>query len=135
MQDPPFIHDLLSAAREHLQTQVIPELEDPGLRFRTRVAANVLAIAERELALDSVLSKVEYGRLIALLGEEWKEIPLERLTQDLRDRVAAGDFDQGPEHQALIAHLIQTAVEKLQIANPRYLERVQMEGEEKSRTA
>ncbi|MFQ5922961.1 MAG: DUF6285 domain-containing protein, partial [Anaerolineales bacterium] len=123
----------LSAAREHLQTQVVPELEDPGLRFRTRVAANVLAIAERELALDPVQSEVEYRRLVALLGEEQKEESgesLERLTQELKDRVAAGAFDQDPKRQALIAHLIQTAIEKLKIANPRFLARTQAEDEE-----
>ncbi len=127
MQDPPLIHELLSAAHEHLQTQVIPELEEPGLRFRTRVAANVLTIAERELSLAPVQSEVEYRRLAELLGEEQVELPLEQLTQELKDRVAAGAFDRDPERWALIAHLIQTAVEKLQIANPRYLERVQAE--------
>ncbi len=101
----------------------------PGLRSRTRVAANVLAIAERELALAPVQSEVEYRRLVALLGEEQVELPLERLTQELKDRVAAGAFDQDPERKALIAHLTQTATEKLKIANPRYLERVQAEDE------
>jgi hypothetical protein len=129
MQDPPLIQELLSAAHEHLQTQVIPELEDPGLRFRTRVAANVLAIAERELALAPVQSEVEFRRLIALLGEEQVELPLEQLTQELKDRVAAGAFDQEPERKVLTAHLMQTAAERLKIANPRYLERVQAEDE------
>ncbi|GMR09427.1 MAG: hypothetical protein BMS9Abin28_0245 [Anaerolineae bacterium] len=129
MQDKPLIQELLSAAREHLLTQVIPELGDPGLRFRTRVAANVLAIAERELALAPVQSEVEYQRLVALLGEEQVELPLDRLTQELKDRVAAGEFDQDPERKALIAHLMQTALEKLKIANPRYLARVQAEDE------
>lgn len=129
MQDPPLIQELLSAAREHLQTEVIPELEDPGLRFRTRVAANVLAIAERQLALDPVQSELEFERLIVLLGEERNELPLERLAQELKERVAAGEFDKAPERQTLIGHLIQTAVEKLKIANPRYLERVQAEYE------
>ncbi|MFV1858420.1 MAG: DUF6285 domain-containing protein [Anaerolineales bacterium] len=129
MQDKPLIQELLSAAREHLLTQVIHELEDPGLRFGTRVAANVLAIAERELALAPVQSEVEYRRLVALLGEQQVELPLEQLTQELMDRVAAGAFDQEPERSALIAHLMHTAVEKLKIANPRYLERVQAEEE------
>ncbi len=129
MQDKPLIQELLSAAREHLLTQVIHELQDPGLRFRTRVAANVLAIAERELALAPVQSEVEYRRLVALLGEQQKELPLEQLTQELKDQVAAGAFDQDPERSALIAHLMQTAAEKLKIANPRYLKRVQAEDE------
>jgi hypothetical protein len=127
MQDPPTVEELISAAREHIQTQVIPELEDPGVRFRTLVAANVLAIAERELVLGSTQSEVEYQRLAALLGEEQNLESLERLTQALSDRVAAGEFDQGSARKELMAHLLETAVEKLRIANPRYLERVAAE--------
>lgn len=124
MQDPPSIQELLSAAREHLQIQVIPEIEDPGVRFRTRVAANVLAIAERELALDQEHSEEEYRRLAALLREDQADVSLEHLTQELSDRVAAGEFDEYPARQELITHLMRTAIEKLRITNPRFLARV-----------
>ncbi len=127
MQDPPSIQGLLSAAREHLQNQVIPVLEDPGVRFRTRVAANVLAIAERELALVPAHSDAELKRLQILLRTDPQDTSPELLTLELKDQVAAGAFDEGPRREELVAHLIQTAREKLEITNPRFLDRIDNE--------
>jgi LPS O-antigen subunit length determinant protein (WzzB/FepE family) len=119
--------DDLAAAREQLKSQVLPAIEDPGLRFRTLVAANVLAIAERELALAPELLEAEYARLKTLLGAEGDAQSLEALSDQLLERVSAGQYDEGPERQALFEHLTQSAIEKLQIANPKFLARIEAE--------
>ena len=51
MQDRPGALELLEAVQAHLAQAVVPMLGEPGLRFRTLVAANVLGIVRRELAL------------------------------------------------------------------------------------
>ena len=131
MQDHPTVTELIAAARQHLETEVIPSLQDPGVRFRTRVAANVLAIVERELALAPGQLTAERARLMTLLETETSggdlNATIERETRRLWERVRTGDYDEGPQRQILLDHLKQTAVEKLRIANPKYLVRVQAE--------
>jgi len=132
MQDRPTATELITAARQHLETEVIPSLQDPGVRFRTRVAANVLAIVERELALAPAQLADELARLTTLLGTQPPTPPsagdpaagVERETRRLWERVRVGDYDDGPRRQLLLDHLKQTAIEKLRIANPKYLARV-----------
>jgi len=135
MQDRPTAIELIAAARQHLEAEVIPPLQDPGVRFRTRVAANVLAIVERELMLAPAQLVAELARLMAVLEAETPTPPsggdlvaaVERETRRLEERIRAGDYDEGPRRQVLLDYLKQTAVEKLRIANPKYLARVQAE--------
>ncbi len=132
MQDCPTATELIAAARQHLEAEVIPSLQDPGVRFRTRVAANVLAIVERELALAPAYLVEELARLSALLEAEALTPvssadlvdSVERETRRLWERVQSGDYDGSPRRQLLLDHLKQTAIEKLRIANPKYLARV-----------
>lgn len=134
MQDRPTATELIAAARQHLEAEVIPSLQDPGVRFRTRVATNVLAIVERELALAPAYLVEELARLSALLEAEALTPvssadlmdSVERETRRLWERVQAGDYDDGPRQQALLDHLKRTAIGKLRIANPKYLARVQI---------
>lgn len=51
MQDRPRTLELLEAVQLFLETEILPGLDNEGLRFRCRVAANVLRIAGRDLAL------------------------------------------------------------------------------------
>jgi hypothetical protein len=126
-QDRPEVTELIAAAREHLTLQVLPAIKDPGLRFRTLVAANVLAIAERELALAPELQEAEYARLATLLGTESESQSIQAMGDQLLERVAAGEYDEGPDRQTLFEHLKQTAIEKLQIANPKFLAKIEAE--------
>lgn len=135
MQDPPDAIQLLEAAREHLSESVVPALDDRGLRFRTRVAANVLAILERELSASEEAAREEYRRLTTLLGETQMTIPrgshlvvlLRAATRRLYRRVSLGEFDADPRKSELLSHLKRTAVNKLWINNPRYLARIAKE--------
>jgi hypothetical protein len=131
MFDHPTAAELIAAARMQLEQQVIPSIAEPRLRFQTLVAANVLAIVERELAAGEALLAAAWRRMDKLersgaeqpAGEALRaavEAQTRRLCQDIR----AGNYDDGPARQALLAHLRHTAEQELAVANPRFLERV-----------
>lgn len=127
MQDRPTVRELLDAVRAFLEADVVPALNGPA-RFHARVAANVLAIAGRELATEEADLGAEWRRLGALLGLETAEAPagtdalrtaVRAWNEALADRIRRGDADAGPYRDAVRAHLHATVVEKLRVANPR----------------
>ncbi len=126
MQDRPDAPELAQAVREFLETEILPTVEDPRLRFRALVAANGLAVLERELALGPTYVRREVESLTRLLGRE-DPIPddlselrsqARKLNRELALRIRAGDPPEGTP-----AHLVRTVADKLRIASPRYLER------------
>lgn len=130
MFDQPTAAELIAAARQHLEGQVIPGLTDARLRFQTLVAANVLAVVERELALGEQALAVAWSRLAALDGLPGQPPSGAALAAEvaarsraLCGRIRAGEFDAGPERAALLEHLRQTAVDELKVANPKFLSR------------
>lgn len=70
MQDRPTAAELLEAVREFLEGEILPLINDPRLRFRTRVSMNALTILMREQALEEQAMRAEYARLTVLLDEE-----------------------------------------------------------------
>ena len=70
MQNRPTARELAEAVREFLEEEVLPELEDPRAKFRTRVAMNALSILERELSQEEPLLQAEHERLARLLGKD-----------------------------------------------------------------
>lgn len=130
MQDPPELAELLAAVRGFLETEVVPATDDRRLRFRARIAANVLAVAARELELREPLLRAELGRLAALLGTPAAEgaganlhEQVQALNAELARRLRSGAIAAAPG-DAVWDHLRRTAVEKLRIANPGYLDRI-----------
>ena len=107
--------ELLQAVRDFLMREALPGLDDVPA-FHARVAANVLGIIERELALGPAANEAERRRLAALLK---RDEPLEALNAELCRSIRAGDFDHHPD--ALVAHLRAMVIDKLAISNPRYL--------------
>lgn len=128
MQDRPTASELLDAVRGFLEREVMPALDGTS-KFHARVAANVLAIVARELALEPAHLMAEWRRLDALLREAapLPEDPAERRTalrartEVLCARIRDGAADAGPFRDALLAHLEATVREKLAIANPKLL--------------
>ena len=126
MQDRPNAAELAQAVREFIETEVLPRIDDPRLRFRALVAANGLGILEREIALGAPLVRREVGSLARLLGHP-ERLPddleeLRRLASDLNRELALRiRTDDTPE--GTLAHLLATVADKLRVASPRYLER------------
>ena len=120
MIDRPVGPELLSAVRKFLESELIPVQADARLRFQTLVAANVLAIAERE-----------WQQPAARLAEEWqwlgRWLPEGKFTElrpalrELCQRIRAGDFDDPEPFTTLAADVRRSVERKLEIASPRYL--------------
>ena len=125
MQDRPTAIELLDAVRGFVERDVIPAL-DGTAKFHARVAANVLAIVARELALDDAHLVAEWERLDGLLDPAplpadpaERRAALRARTETLCARIRDGAADAGPVREAVLAHLTATVREKLAIANPK----------------
>jgi hypothetical protein len=134
MQDRPTASELLAAVRDVLTTEIAPALTDPRLRFRALIAANLAGIVARELSGEEERLWAEWERLVAL---DPAAAPAERpatlaalreeiiaRTRALCGRIQAGAADAGPWRAAVWAYARWSVEQKLQVANPRYLERV-----------
>lgn len=128
MQDRPDRDELLKGVQRFLLEKVLPELEEP-LRFHTRVAANLLKIIGRELALEPELTALELERLASLLDEEpdggQASGEVLRMNEELARRIREGQADAGPWRAEVLAHLKQTLLDKLSIANPGMIDKAQ----------
>src|SRR5262249_47257759 len=124
MQDRPTVAELLEAVRGFLEQDAVAAL-DGTAKFHARVAANVLAIAARELELEPVQLAAEWQRLDALLGGAPAPSDLAALraairvrTEALCERIRRGEADAGPFRDAVMAHVRATVRAKLAVANP-----------------
>jgi hypothetical protein len=114
VQDPPKSPDLLAAVARFLREELMPQLTG-ALAFQTRVAANVLDIARRELELAPAADAAERKRLAALLAQEGD---LAVLTQELCRRIREGSMTL--ETPGLAAHLWEVTLAKLAVDQPGY---------------
>lgn len=125
MQDRPTAGELLRAARDFCENELIPQLSG-RLRFHARVLQNVLGILEREWADEEDAVRAEWHRLSGLLGERDDAPPaFGSLRQGVRDRnaelarrIRAGDLDD--RWDEAVAAVYETTLSKLAIANPRH---------------
>jgi hypothetical protein len=136
MQDRPDLKELIESVRRFLEEEVVPAVADQRLRFRARVAANVLAVAARERELEETLLQEEMRRLAEVLAPDGgvaaghgaavstadlrREV--EALNGELARRIREGTIAAGPGSPAW-EHVRKTAAEKLLVANPAWLER------------
>ena len=121
-QDRPTQAELLAAVADFLRDEAVPALEGPsldrtapGLAFQLRVAANALAILDREQRLGPDADARERRRLVELLGRDGT---LDELNRALADELRAGRRDE--TDAALMAHLEATVADKIAIANPKW---------------
>jgi len=130
VQDRPTYRELLEAVQHFLEADVVPALDGPK-KFHARVAANVLAIVRRELDAEDAQLRREWQGLEVLLGDA-ETLPAERDAarrrlgergETLCARIRNGDADSGPWRAAVLAHVRQTVIDKLAVANPKYLNR------------
>ena len=113
----PTAPELVEAVREFLSGTVMDATEG-RVRFHARVAANVLGIVERELALGPAHAEAN-ARGLAALGVA--------STAELGAAIRAGRFDGGEADDRyrrdaeLWAFLAATARDRLTVANPKHL--------------
>lgn len=114
MYDQPTKIELIEAVRSFLETKAMPAL-DKHMAFHARVAANALAIVQRELEQGSEQTAVELERLRDLLK---KEGTLEELNRELCRRIRSGDVPT--DAPGLKEHLWETTLAKLAVDQPKY---------------
>lgn len=108
--DMPTAEQLVESVREWLEGDVLAGTTG-RLRFHARVAANVLAMVERELRLGSSLAAAHALRLGQLGSSD---------DADLARRIRDGELDDRlPEVRELVWADVR---DKLAVANPKYLE-------------
>jgi len=126
VNDRPTARELLEAVESFLRDEVMVAL-DGHAKYQTRVAANVVGIVARELACEDRHLAGEWQRLGLLFDassapptdREQLRAGLREKTEKLIERIRAGDADEGPWRDAVIAHLKQTVADKLEVAKPR----------------
>ena len=111
----PTAPELVAAVRGFLEQEVAGQLTG-ATAFNLRIAVNVLAIVERELAAEDD-SAAATARLGALLGAD-PALGQEALEEKLVAALRSGAL--GLASPGLLTHLRADAVRQLGIDNPRY---------------
>ena len=125
MQDIPDKSTLLAAVRRFLKADLAAVIPDPALRFRVLIAANLLGVVERELALEGAHHTAEVERLSALCEDTALQDLLTLDGDDERRAGLAATYerllaDEAVDEAALFAHVKATLGEKLAVINPRF---------------
>jgi len=112
----PTAAELIEAVTEFLATEVDQEVITADVKFRLRVARNVLDIVARECRSGPEHDQRERIALQELLGEESND--LSQLNQALCERLRRGDFDSRTDE--VMPVLTDITMDKLSTDNPRY---------------
>ena len=130
MQDRPTSIELLEAAADFVDREIVPAIEG-ARQFQARVVANVMRIVAREIQQEDPAARIEVKALARLLGRDAPHLhSLEDLRkastimgEELSARIRAGDADSGSWRSEVLSVVRQSVEDKLRIANPRYLEK------------
>lgn len=134
MQDAPDRQTLLAGVAMFLAGQVEPALKapgaNPGLAFRSRIAAHLVATVGRELAFEEQHDAAELDRLCALLAEPGPSLTGEARREAIRAHRATLAHklraDQPIDEAATRAALMATLRDQLQVVQPRFDTRVEL---------
>jgi hypothetical protein len=113
--DRPDATELIETVREFLHEKLLPTMTGHAA-FEVRIAANLLAIARRELEHGPVAAEAAHERLARIVGRDGT---VDELEAALVQRIQAGDLSIASA--ALRAHLQEAVRDRLAIANPKYL--------------
>jgi Domain of unknown function (DUF6285) len=108
--DVPSAAQLVESVREWIERDLIPASQG-RVQFQARGALTALSIVERELSLSDELAERHAERLAALGCADDTE---------LAAKIRAGAFDG--RHGEVRAAVRESVVDKLRVANPRYLD-------------
>lgn len=126
MQDRPTAGELLDAAREFLETEIMPELTGRK-QFHVRVTVNVLKMLGREWAHEEDAVCFEWARLQSLLDRDdpapatyaQTRDEVKEMNAELSRRIRAGEFDD--RFNEALSVLRVNVEDKLRIANPAWI--------------
>ena len=129
MQDRPTSVELLEAAADFVESELVPAIQG-ARQFQARVVANVMRIVAREIKMEDPLVRNEVKALALLLGRDKPHLhSLDDLHkaaaimgEELTSKIRAGEADDGDWRGEVLAVVRQSVEDKLRIANPRYLE-------------
>jgi hypothetical protein len=129
MQDRPSAIELLEAAAQFVEREIVPATEGQR-QFQSRVVANVMRIVAREIEMGESLMRAEVDALAALLGEQKPHLHTTsdvraaalKFNEALSERIRSGAADSGAFREQVLKATRQIVEDKLKIANPRYLE-------------
>jgi Domain of unknown function (DUF6285) len=128
-QDLPTAVDLLGVVALFLEREIVPATEG-SRQFRARVAANVMRVIAREIQREESYLRGEVTALAELLGksepraetvEEVRRHAL-ALNRELCERIRAGAADHGGFRERTLDVVRAIVENKLEVANPAYLE-------------
>ena len=108
MQQPPTAAELLATVMEVLGDEVVPSLTGP-VQHHARVAANLVAIVERELRLGGDAASREHAAIAALLddfgdGDTHSDLDLAALRAKLASELRRGMADDDATNATRVAH-------------------------------
>jgi len=129
MQDRPTSVELLEAAADFVESELVPAIQG-ARQFQARVVANVMRIVAREIKMEDPLVRSEVKALALLLGRDKPHLhslddlhkAAASMGEELTAKIRAGEADDGDWRGEVLAVVRQSVEDKLRIANPRYLD-------------
>jgi hypothetical protein len=129
MQDRPTSIELLEAAADFVESELVPAVQG-ARQFQARVVANVMRVVAREIKLEDRSVRSEVKALAHLLGHDAPHLhslsdlcaSAVSMGEELTTKIRAGEADEGEWRREVLAVVRQSVEDKLRIANPRYLE-------------
>ncbi|MFZ0679895.1 DUF6285 domain-containing protein [Candidatus Binatus sp.] len=129
MQDRPTSVELLEAAADFVESELVPAVQG-ARQFQARIVANVMRVVAREIKLEDQLVRSEVKALARLLGHDAPHLhslndlcaAAVSMGEELTTKIRAGEADDGDFRREVLAVVRQSVEDKLRIANPRYLE-------------
>ncbi|GAC1425584.1 MAG: hypothetical protein NVSMB5_19920 [Candidatus Velthaea sp.] len=118
VHDRPSAIELLDAVRGYLIDEVAATATDRRAIFRARIAANVIAIVQRELASASADSAAE-DEALQSLGFATGSTDDRR--RDLAQLIRAGAYDDAQALEPVVRYVTEHVERKLRVAKPKYL--------------
>ncbi len=130
MQDRPTSVELLEAAADFVDREIVPAIEG-ARQFQARVVANVMRIVAREIQMEDSAVRTEVKAFARLLGRDAPHLhslddlrkASTTMAEELSARIRAGEADESARRAEVLSVVRQSVENKLRIANPRYLER------------
>lgn len=134
MQNRPSKEELLGGVIRFLREEAVEKLEGRA-KFHARVAARAADMVLRELESEREGLQFELESLGSLLGVNQSKAEsgadpagrVDRLNEELVRRIQAGEADGGPLREAVLKHLKQVTVARLDVVNPKMAKTVRGE--------